>query len=94
SGAAALERRTYSDEVRAGVVHTAGLLVSLGVVTAVIERAGRRRGAVAEAACVAAATFIAAGGTTLCRTGEQMVRLLEEGDVEGARRLLPSLCGR
>ncbi|PRC43499.1 cobalamin biosynthesis protein, partial [Mycobacterium sp. ITM-2017-0098] len=42
----------------------------------------------------AAATFIAAGGTTLCRTGEQMVRLLEEGDVEGARRLLPSLCGR
>ncbi|PRC46662.1 cobalamin biosynthesis protein, partial [Mycobacterium sp. ITM-2017-0098] len=42
SGAAALERRTYSDEVRAGVVHTAGLLVSLGVVTAVIERAGRR----------------------------------------------------
>ncbi len=40
------------------------------------------------------ATFIAAGGTTLCRTGGQMVCLLQDGDVEGARRLLPSLCGR
>jgi adenosylcobinamide-phosphate synthase len=49
---------------------------------------------VAEAACVAVATFVAAGGTTLCRTGEQMVCLLQDGDVEGARRLLPSLCGR
>jgi adenosylcobinamide-phosphate synthase len=93
-GAAAFERRTYSDDVRAGVVHTAALLTSLAVVTAVVEGAGRRRGAVAEAACVAAATFIAAGGTTLCRTGEQMARLLRDGDVEGARRLLPSLCGR
>lgn len=94
SAAAAFERRTYRDDVRAGVAHTAGLLVSLGVATAVMEQAGRRRGAVAEAACVAAATFIAAGGTTLCRTGEHMVRLLEDGDVDGARRLLPSLCGR
>lgn len=93
-GAAAFERRTYRDDVLAGVVHTAGLLVSVGVVTSVMERAGRRRGAVAEAVCVAAATFVAAGGTTLCRTGEQMVRLLKDGDVEGARRLLPSLCGR
>jgi adenosylcobinamide-phosphate synthase len=94
NGAAAFERWTYRDDARAGVVHTGGLLVSLGVVTALAERAGRRRGVLAEAACVAAATFIASGGTTLCRTGEQMVCLLQDGDVEGARRLLPSLCGR
>ncbi len=43
---------------------------------------------------MAAATFAAAGGTTLCRTGERMVELLQAGDVDGARRLLPSLCGR
>lgn len=94
SGAAAFERRTYSDDVRAGLVHSAALLTSLGVVTALLERVGRRRGAATEAALVAGAMFIAAGGTTLCRTGEQMVRLLQEGDVDGARRLLPSLCGR
>jgi adenosylcobinamide-phosphate synthase len=58
------------------------------------ERAGRRRGALGEAACVAAATFVAAGGTTLCRTGDEMAALLRAGDVDGARRLLPSLCGR
>lgn len=43
---------------------------------------------------MAAATFVAAGGTTLGRTGEQMARLLQGGDIDGARRLLPSLCGR
>ncbi|MCV7059653.1 cobalamin biosynthesis protein, partial [Mycolicibacterium vaccae] len=48
----------------------------------------------AEAGCVAAATFAAAGGTTLSRTGEQMAGLLAAGDVDGARALLPSLCGR
>jgi adenosylcobinamide-phosphate synthase len=93
-GAAAFERRVYSDDVAAGVVHTAALLAALAVVSGLAERAGRRRGAAAEAACVAVATFVAAGGTTLCRTGDQMVALLRGGDIEGARRLLPSLCGR
>lgn len=94
SGAAALERCTYSDDRRAGVLHTGSLLIAVAVAGAVAERAGRRRGTVAEAACVAAATFVAAGGTTLCRTGEMMSGLLRDGDVDGARRLLPSLCGR
>lgn len=94
SSAAALERRTYSDDRRAGVLHTAALLTAVAVAGAVAERAGRRRGTPAEAACVAAATFFAAGGTTLCRTGEEMSGLLRDGDVDGARRLLPSLCGR
>lgn len=94
SGAAALERCTYSDDRPAGVAHTAGLLGLVAVAAAVVERAGRRRGVLTEALCVAAATFVAVGGTTLCRTGEQMVRLLQNGDVDGARLLLPSLCGR
>ncbi|MDG4666379.1 cobalamin biosynthesis protein [Mycobacterium sp. 236(2023)] len=94
SGAAALERRTYADERWAGVRHTAALLVAVGAAGLAAERAGRHRGAFGEAACVAAATFVAAGGTTLCRTGDEMVGLLRAGDVDGARRLLPSLCGR
>ena len=42
----------------------------------------------------AAATFVALGGTSLTRTGDQMATHLAAGDVEAARRLLPSLCGR
>ncbi len=93
SGAAALERHSYSDNRVAGVVHTAGLLVAVAAVGALAERAGGR-GALREAAGVAAATFVALGGTTLCRTGDQMAGLLQADDTEGARRLLPSLCGR
>ncbi|HEY9303064.1 MAG TPA: CobD/CbiB family cobalamin biosynthesis protein, partial [Mycobacterium sp.] len=36
----------------------------------------------------------ALGGTSLARTGLAMGDLLSRDDVEGARRLLPSLCGR
>jgi len=47
-----------------------------------------------SAAATAVATFVALGGTSLSRTGDQMAGLLEAGDAAGARRLLPSLCGR
>ncbi len=47
-----------------------------------------------SAGATATATFVALGGTSLARTGHQMTNLLTAGDVEGARRLLPSLCGR
>lgn len=92
-GAAALERHSYSDDRIAGAVHAAGLLVAVAALGALAERAGGRS-ALREGACVGAATFVALGGTSLCRTGEQMVGLLQAGDIEGARRLLPSLCGR
>ena len=91
SAAAALERRTYRDARWAGGVHTAGLLAVTGAIGFVAQ--GSRRG-LRETAAVAAATYVAAGGTSLCRTGEQMVGLLTAGDVDGARALLPSLCGR
>lgn len=91
SVAAALERCTYRDARGAGVVHTAGLLAATGAIGFVAQ--GSRHG-LREMAAVAAATYVAAGGTSLCRTGEQMVGLLTAGDVDGARALLPSLCGR
>ncbi len=94
SGAAALERHSYSDSRFAGALHTTGLLVAVAVLGTVAQGTAGRRRALREGACVAAATFVALGGTSLCRIGEQMVGLLERGDVAGARRLLPSLCGR
>jgi adenosylcobinamide-phosphate synthase len=92
SGAAALERLSYADSRRAGAVHTAALLGALGVLGVAVERAARRPGW--TAVVTAAATFVALGGTSLSRTGDEMARLLEAGDVAAARRLLPSLCGR
>ncbi len=89
--AAALEQRTYADSRRAGAVHVGVLLGSLGAFGVAVERRG---GPVWTAVATAAATFVALGGTSLGRTGHQMAALLDSGDVEAARRLLPSLCGR
>jgi adenosylcobinamide-phosphate synthase len=92
-GAAALERLTYADSRRAGILHVAALLGALAVLGVTVERAARR-GPGSTAVATAAATFVALGGTSLSRTGHQMADLLAAGDVAGARRLLPSLCGR
>jgi adenosylcobinamide-phosphate synthase len=93
-GAAALERLSYADSRRAGVVHTGALLTALALLGMAAERAATRSSRVGTATATAAAMFVALGGTSLARTGDRMAALLAAGDVEGARRLLPSLCGR
>ncbi|ORW86383.1 cobalamin biosynthesis protein [Mycobacterium sp. IEC1808] len=85
--AAALERATYRDAKGPGALHV-GVLV--GAVTLLGARALRRGGLLVTVA----ATWVCLGGTSLARTGLEMSRLLESGDVDAARRLLPSLCGR
>jgi adenosylcobinamide-phosphate synthase len=92
--AAALERLTYADSRAAGALHTSALLGALGVLGVTVERATHRRGPGWTAAATASATFVAFGGTSLSRTGDQMAGLLAAGDIAAARRLLPSLCGR
>jgi adenosylcobinamide-phosphate synthase len=91
-GAAALERLTYADSRRTGAMHVATLLGGLGALGIAVERASRGPGP--SAVATAAATFVALGGTSLSRTGQQMADLLSAGDLAGARQLLPSLCGR
>jgi adenosylcobinamide-phosphate synthase len=83
--AARLERFTYRDSRIAGVAHLGLLVGALGVLGTAL------RGSIVA---TAAATWISLGGTSLARTGLSMAELLERGDVEAARRLLPSLCGR
>ncbi len=94
TAAAALERRTYADNRAAGAVHTAALLGGLGALGVAVERAARRRGPVWTAASTALATYVVLGGTSLARTGAELAGRLEREDVDGARALLPSLCGR
>ncbi|BAX93280.1 cobalamin biosynthesis protein [Mycobacterium shigaense] len=91
---ARLERVTYRDAELDGAVHV-GIAVGLvGLLGFVVQRAVARRGPLWSVAATAAATWVSLGGTTLARTGLDMAALLDRGDVEAARRLLPSLCGR
>jgi adenosylcobinamide-phosphate synthase len=92
--AAALENVTYRDSRIAGAVHVGALLPAVGLLGLVVQRAAAQRGRVWSIAATAAATWVSLGGTSLARTGLDMSELLEGGDIEGARRLLPSLCGR
>ncbi|MHC3000747.1 cobalamin biosynthesis protein [Gordonia sp. GN26] len=87
----ALERRMYRDSRTAG----AGLLaVAAGgvVVAGAAATAGRR--APALVTLTAASTWIALGGTSLCRVGDAVADALEADDIDAARALIPSLCGR
>ncbi|CAN5579341.1 cobalamin biosynthesis protein [soil metagenome] len=92
--AAALERITYRDSRVAGTVHTALLVTALGAAAMYADRAARRQGPLCEAALMAAATWVSLGGRSLVRTGTELADLLEADDIDGSRRLLPSLCGR
>ncbi|BBZ40174.1 cobalamin biosynthesis protein CobD [Mycobacterium conspicuum] len=83
--ATGVERFTYRDGRMAGVWHVCLLVGAVGLLGAAVRR---------SAAATALATWIALGGTTLARTGVSMAELLERDDIEAARRLLPSLCGR
>ncbi|MDI3313724.1 MAG: cobalamin biosynthesis protein [Mycobacterium sp.] len=92
--AATLERLTYRDSRVAGAAHAGVLVGALGLLGAALQRECARRGRWWSVAATAAATWTALGGTSLARTGRRMAELLDGGDVEAARRLLPSLCGR
>ncbi|WP_328392028.1 cobalamin biosynthesis protein [Nocardia sp. NBC_00416] len=84
--AVSVESVTYTDHRAAGVAHE---LVLVGSVVGA-GLALRRGGAVP----VALATWTVLGGRSLTRTGLDMARRLESGDLSGARELLPALCGR
>jgi len=88
TAAAKLEQVSYRDSKTAGVVHVGLLVGGVGLLGVALQR---RAG---PATAAALATWVSLGGTSLARTGSRMAGLLDGGDCDGARRLLPSLCGR
>lgn len=88
------ERRLYRDDRRAGLAYTA---VCVGGCTAAATAASAiagRRGLLARTALAAGVTWSALGGTTLTRVGDTVADALDRGDIDTARRHVPSLCGR
>ncbi|TDZ93543.1 cobalamin biosynthesis protein [Mycobacteroides salmoniphilum] len=91
--AAALETYTYRDTKLAGAAHTAALLTAVTVAGWAAERAARRS-ATATVVVTAVATWATLGGTSLVRVGARMSEHLYDDNIDDARALLPSLCGR
>ncbi|TEA04005.1 cobalamin biosynthesis protein [Mycobacteroides salmoniphilum] len=91
--AAALETCTYRDTKLAGAAHTAALLTAVTIAGYAAERAARRS-ATATIIVTAVATWATLGGTSLVRVGAQMSEHLYDDEIDDARALLPSLCGR
>ena len=94
AAASALERVTYRDSRAAGAVYVAVLVGAVSLVGVAVERQARRCGAFGSVVVTAMATWVALGGTSLTGVGSAMGELLSNDDLVGARRLLPSLCGR
>jgi adenosylcobinamide-phosphate synthase len=94
TAAASLERYTYRDSRPAGVAHVAVLVGAVTLAGGGLERQARHRGAFWSVATTALATWVALGGTSLARVGSAMGERLMHDDLDGARQLLPSLCGR
>jgi adenosylcobinamide-phosphate synthase len=91
--AAALERRWYADDRRAGLAYAAVLVGGVGAVGAMLERRSRR-GPAAGLVVTAASTFVVLGGGSLAREGVALAGEVSRGDLAAARRRLPHLCGR
>ncbi|WP_344261778.1 cobalamin biosynthesis protein [Actinomadura napierensis] len=89
--ASRFERLAYRDSRVAGVLY-AGVLVGGAVASGVLmERVAKGPWRVA---LTAGATWAVLGGTSLGREGLAMERLLEHGDLDGARERLSHLCAR
>lgn len=89
----AVERRLWRDDRTAGVAYAAtGALLGAGPVLAA-DRALRDR-PLRRAALTAAVTWAALGGRSLASAGRDLAARVQDGDLEGARALAPTLVGR
>jgi adenosylcobinamide-phosphate synthase len=94
-GAAAslLERRIWAASRGRGVVFTALCAGPVTLAGVAVQRLASRS-PVGGMVVTAAATWTVLGGTSLAAQASGMARALAAGDLGGARRRLPALCGR
>jgi adenosylcobinamide-phosphate synthase len=94
-GAAAgwLERRSYADRRRAGLMHTAALVGTAVTLGAALERLTAHHLA-AKILATAVATWTVLGGRSLAREGATIAQQLSDGDLMAARVQVRNLVGR
>jgi adenosylcobinamide-phosphate synthase len=91
--ASVMERTCWADGRSRGAAYTGVLVGGIASAGWVAQRATRGRPA-GEAVIVAVATWAVLGGRSLVGEGLVMQRLLEDGDLPGARDRLSHLCAR
>lgn len=91
--AGALEQRLYADDRRHGAVFAVVSVLGAAGLGWAVERA-TRGGVLRGVVATSVATWAVLGGTSLRREGLAMARLLDEGDLDGARARLRNLCAR
>lgn len=93
TAAGRLEHRLWADSKPRGAAYAA--LCTLGAVgLGVALQTATRRRPFARFATTAVCTWVVLGGRGLAAEGSEMARLLEAGDVPGARQRLSHLCAR
>ena len=93
-GASSFEHLSYADTRSAGVAHTAALLGALGAAGLLIERVAGRAGRRARRRPWRRRPLWRWVGRRSLVPATGWPPTSRAGDVDGARRLLPSLCGR
>jgi len=90
--AATVERRVHRDSRLAGTAYAVGLTGATALLGAATSRLTPHPAS--TVAATALATWAVVGGTSLRREAAAMSRLLQDGDLDGARDRLSHLCGR
>jgi adenosylcobinamide-phosphate synthase len=88
-----IERSMYADSTRRGAAFTA-CCEALAIGPALAAARLVRQRPVAQLAWAAAVTWAVTGARSLTAEAARIQRALLAGDLQGARRLLPNLCGR
>jgi adenosylcobinamide-phosphate synthase len=91
--ALAVERATYGPTRLRGALHAAGLVVAAAAAGELLARAAARTG-VGRGTALAVLSWAALGGRSLSGEARRLATCLELGDLDGARAVLPALCGR
>jgi adenosylcobinamide-phosphate synthase len=91
--AAALEARDYADSRRRGAAHAAACVLAAAAPAVLMQRRTRGRPAL-EAAAAALTVWAVTGARSLHHQAERAVVSLDKNDLQSARQVLPSLCGR
>jgi adenosylcobinamide-phosphate synthase len=93
AAASALEARDYADSRLRGAAHATACVLAAAAPAVLMQRRTRGR-PLPELAAAALATWAVTGARSLHHEAERALVAVSENDLELARKVLPSLCGR